>query len=149
MQIDTKAMGRLDIDERQIIHFPEGLYGFESYRDFALLDSEQPPFYWLQSLSAVEVAFVLMRPEVIRPDYSLDAHEADLQALGDPSEDELLTFGIVRIPEEQSRMTVNLQGPVVINKNTREGRQIVSTNPEWGVRHYILEELGRRRDEAC
>ena len=56
----TKPFGNMELDERQRIRLPFGLLGFESLHDYALLDAEQAPFYWLQSLEVVEIAFVLI-----------------------------------------------------------------------------------------
>ncbi len=62
----TKPFGSVELDERQRIRFPFGVLGFESLHDYALLDADQAPFYWLQSLEVVEIAFVLIEPRVFR-----------------------------------------------------------------------------------
>ena len=59
-----------------------------------------------------------------------------------------LVFAIVTIPENSSMMTANLQGPLILNRRTREGRQSISGNPRWGVRHVILDELARTKQGA-
>lgn len=46
-------------------------------------------------------------------------------------------------------MTANLQGPLVINRKTRVGRQCISNNPKWGIRHLILEEMKVVRQGTC
>ena len=41
MKIDTKYFGEIEIDNDKIIHFENGIMGFEEYKDFTLLyDSE-------------------------------------------------------------------------------------------------------------
>ncbi len=147
--IQTKQYGTVEIDERQIIDFPAGLFGFERLCRFALLDSHRPPFYILQSLEEPATAFVLIDPMVFRPDYTLDVTEEDLEAVGAEDVQELLVFAIVTIPDDERLMTANLQGPLVINRKRRVGRQTISTNPSWGLRHTILEELERLRTNAC
>lgn len=146
----TKAFGEVELDERQRLLFPAGLLGFEHLREFALLDAEQAPFYWLQSLEAVEIAFVLIDPRVFRPDYSPGVGPEELAELGASSPAEVLDFAIVTIPEDPRRMTANLQGPVLVNRGSRVGRQFISTDPRWQVRHPILEELAQgRREPSC
>jgi flagellar assembly factor FliW len=117
------------------------LFGFEELREFALLDASQPPFYWLQSIERVEVAFVLIDPHFFRPDYSPDVDTGELEEIGTPQGEDSLVLSIVNIPENSSLMTANLQGPLILNRRTRQGRQSISTNPRWGVRHVILAEL--------
>jgi len=148
MKIRTKPYGEMEIEDRQRIIFPRGVFGFEELREFALLDASQPPFYWLQSLQRVEVAFVLIDPLFFRPDYTPDVDPSELLEIEVSKPDDMLLFAIVTIPEDSSRMTANLQGPLVINRRTSVGRQSISMNPQWGVRHAILEELALARRGA-
>lgn len=143
MEVDTKAYGRIDVDERQKVRFPNGLFGFENHREFVLLDAEQPPFYWLQSLEEVSVAFVLISPFIFRPDYKLEIPDGDLDEIELTDENDMLLFAIVTIPANQQDMTANLQGPLIINRKNKIARQSISTNSQWQVRHSIAEELAR------
>ncbi len=151
MKVQTKAYGLVDVDERQRIFFPKGLLGFENLREYILLDAAQQPFYWLQSRDVPEIAFVLISPSIFRPDYTPDVHETELEEidLNSESGDDILVFTIVTIPEEHSKMTANLQGPVIINRKTRYARQCISINPEWKTKHLILEELAGVRKAPC
>jgi flagellar assembly factor FliW len=151
MEIMTKAYGAVDIDEKQIIHFPSGLFGFETLREFALLDAEQKPFFWLQSLEVEQIAFILINPIIFRPDYKPEIVKEELQELGLRNEDDdrYLLFSIVTIPADQSQMTANLQGPVVINRENRWGKQFISTSQDWKVRHNIMKELASQRNNSC
>ena len=141
IEIGSKAYGRISVEDRQVIHFPVGLYGFESLHGYALLDSDQPPFYWLQSIEDPDIAFVLVNPYVIRRDYVLDVSESDLEDIGNPVPEDLLVFAIVTVPEERQKTSCNLQGPIIINRRTRLGRQAISLDPRWRTKHYVLEEL--------
>ncbi len=139
----TKPFGSMELDERQKVLLPFGLLGFESLHEYALLDAEQTPFYWLQSLEVVEIAFVLIEPRVFRPDYSPGAAPEDLAEIGILKPEDALVFSIVTIPEDPRLMTANLQGPLLINRETRTGRQCISADPRWQVRHPVLTELQR------
>jgi flagellar assembly factor FliW len=149
MKVLSKPYGEIEVDERQKVRFPSGLFGFEALREFVLLDATQQPFYWLQSLEEPSVAFVLIDPLMFRPDYSPDAEPEEIAEIGVASPDDLLVLAIVTIPESQKGMTANLQGPLLINRRARLGRQSISTNPRWGTRHAILEELAVARQGAC
>ena len=150
MKVLTKAYGEIDIEDRQRIVFPRGIFGFEDLRDFALFDAQQEPFYWLQSLERVEVAFVLIDPHFFRPDYTPDVDRQELEEIGIASAEDVLLFAIVTIPDAASRMTANLQGPIIVNRTSHVGRQSISTNPLWGVRHAIMDEIAHaRQGTAC
>ena len=149
MEVNSKPYGVIEVDERQKIHFPFGILGFEHLKWYVLLDAQQPPFYWLQSIESSETAFVLIDPLFFRPDYGLDVAEEDLHEIGIQERDGIITFAIVTIPQNQELMTANLQGPIIIDPKLHVGRQSISLNPAWKVRHYIREELTQVRDEAC
>jgi flagellar assembly factor FliW len=144
VKVSTKAYGLIDVDERQAISFPSGLYGFETLRDYVLLDAERQPFYWLQSLDSEQTAFILVNPFLFRPDYELDMSDDELQEIGLKSPEKALIFAIVTLPAGGGPMTANLQGPLIINRENRTGRQAVLTDPRWQTRHSIIDELARK-----
>ena len=149
MKVHSRPYGDIDLDERQRISLPWGLLGFEDLRDWVLLDATQPPFYWLQSLERTEVAFVLIDPLMFRPDYVTGADPAELAGLDLADPGDALVLVIVTVPGEGARMTANLQGPLVVNRRSRTGRQVVSGDLRWGVRHVIADELAAHRATAC
>ncbi len=149
MRIDTKAYGIIDIDERQKIIFPFGLLGFENLKTYCLMDAEHAPFYWLQSIDAKEIAFVLIDPLVFRPDYNPDIPEEELREIGINDVQDMLVFSIVTIPNDQTKMTANLQGPLLIARHQRIGKQCISRDPRWKVRHLILEEFAAIKEPSC
>jgi len=142
-RIRTRPFGEISIDERQIISFPEGIPGFDYIKAFALLDSvdEYSPFKWLQACDEENIAFVVIRPADFLEDYAPDIPQSDIESVGAASIDELLIFSIVTIPEDPSKMTANLQGPVIINPENRIGRQAISISERYFVRHLILDEM--------
>jgi len=141
MTIDSKPYGEIEISERQVITFPIGIFGFEDFHRYALLDSGQPPFYWLQSLDEAGLAFIIVNPYVFRPDYVLDVPGEDLAGIEYESDEDVLVFAIVTIPEDEMRMSANLQGPVIINRVRQLGRQSISLNQSWKTKHFIMDEL--------
>ena len=149
MRVETKPYGTVEIDERQKIFFPYGILGFEKLKHYVLLDARQQPFYWLQSSDAVEVAFVLINPRIFQPEYILEVQPDELEEIGIENIEDALDFVIVTIPEDPSKMTANLQGPIIVNRNTRVGRQSISLNQKWMVRHVIMEELAAVEQNTC
>ena len=143
MKVATKAYGLINVDERQKIIFPQGLLGFETLRDYVLLDAERQPFYWLQSLDNDQVAFILVNPFIFRPDFeaNIDNDELGFIGLSDPKT--ALIFSIVTSLADGSPMTANLQGPLIINRETRTGLQVVLTDPRWKTKHDIIAELSQ------
>lgn len=141
MKLATKAYGQIEVDENQRITFPLGLFGFESFKEYVLLDSERPPFYWLQSVDVEQIAFVLINPFLFRPDYEMNIENEELFPIGITDPGKALIFSIVTIPHDGKPLTANLQGPLVINKENRLGIQAVLTDPRWKTKHDIIAEM--------
>ena len=140
MKVQSKAFGLIDVDERQKVSFPTGLFGFESIKEYILIDAERQPFFWLQSLEAEHIAFILINPFLFRQDYELDIDEELVSEIGIKNPEDALIFAIVTIPPT-GPMTANLQGPLVINRDSRLGIQAVLTDSRWKTKHDILAEL--------
>ncbi|MCL1835927.1 MAG: flagellar assembly protein FliW [Treponema sp.] len=141
MKVATKAYGLIDVDERQKIIFPQGLLGFETLKDYLLLDAERQPFYWLQSMDEEQVAFILVNPFLFRPDYEVNIGNEELADISLHSPEKALIFSIVTIPSDAGPMTANLQGPLIINRDNRTGKQAVLSDTRWRTRHDIMAEL--------
>ena len=148
MKIATKAYGHIDVNERQRISFPAGLLGFESFKDYVLLDAERQPFYWLQSLDVEQIAFVLINPFLFRPDYEMNIDNEELLPIGIIDPGKALIFSIVTIPTDAGPMTANLQGPLVINRDTHQGIQAVLTDSRWKTKHDIIAEFQAVKQQA-
>ena len=142
MKVDTKAFGLIDVNEQQQkVTIPLGLYGFEDYREYVIMDAEHQPFYWLQSVDDREIAFVLINPFLFRPDYEVNIANEELEEIGINSPEKALIFSIVTIPPDGSPMTANLQGPLVINRDNMTGKQAILSDVRWRTRHDIIEEM--------
>ena len=141
VKVKTKAYGLIEIEENQRITFPQGLFGFEPYKEYALIDAEQQPFFWLQSIDAEQVAFVLINPFLFRPDYEMNIDNEELLPIGITDPGKALIFSIVTIPGDGGPMTANLQGPLVINRDNRLGLQAILTDSRWKTKHDIIAEL--------
>lgn len=152
MEVKTKAYGNIEVSERQMISLSKGLFGFEGLTEFVLIDAKQKPFLILQSLEDVEVAFILIDPGFFRDDYipSISSGELEEIGLAGESEENCLILAVVTIPSGgEGPITANLQGPLVLNREKRTGRQFIAGNPQWETRHNILEELARKRTAQC
>ena len=143
MKVETSRFGTLDISEKEIVRFPEGLYGFEKETEFTLLPfnpNVESPMEWMQSLKSAHLAFVVTDPYLYQPDYKLKLSEEDKKRVELEEGDMYLTRAIVTIPENYSEMTANLIAPLVINKDKGVAKQFVLTNMDYDTRHYLLPE---------
>lgn len=147
MQIQTKTMGTVEIDDAQKILFPEGLFGFEDMKEFALLDSETKPFYYLQSIQESQLAFLVVDPFIFCQNYEVDIPDSNLAKIRIESPNEILIFSIITAPKDGGEITANLQGPVIINKKARMAMQVISDDPRWTTKHSLLPK--NQKEAAC
>lgn len=113
-------------DGLQAIRFEEGMIGCPDWREFLLLDVEKNgALGMLVSLDEPFVAFPVMEPERVHPEYAPTLFEADLEALGAEGNNDLRILVIVNIPQDVEEATVNLLGPLVVHGHSGNARQIV------------------------
>jgi flagellar assembly factor FliW len=137
MNVNTTRFGMVDIDESRVITFPTGLLGFSTFRRFALLQpDDEGIFFWLQSLDAPDLAFVVTDPSLWVEDYEATIRREQMDELQLDSIDGAQVFVIVN--KYDNALTANLQGPLVINLKNHTAMQLVLAEKRWTTRHEIV-----------
>jgi flagellar assembly factor FliW len=138
MIVQTSRFGPVDVDADRLITFARGILGFPKYKRYALIQPEaDSSFYWLQSVEAADLAFVVTDPLLFVPDYQIPLREETRQDLGltDLSEASVLVI----VNKVGDLLTANLQGPLVIHATSRAAAQIVISEKKYQTRHPILQ----------
>jgi flagellar assembly factor FliW len=120
---------------------PSGLIGFSDVQRVELIyNPEELPLMWLRAVENHAINFIIIEPQGLVPDYTVELGEDDAALLEISSADDALLFNIVRFrPEYPEAATVNLIGPIVVNRRTLVGRQVVIANfAEYSARHPLL-----------
>ena len=119
----------------------DGLFGFPDVVSMEIVfDKEEWPFMWIQEKNKQGMRFIVIEPSGdIIPNYLVEISDADVKSLGITGIDDTMILNIVTLnPEYPGRISVNLVGPIVINRKTRMGRQcILSNHEEYSARHVI------------
>ncbi len=127
MKLNTPYLGEIEYNLEEIIIFENGLYGFEEKQEFILVNLEDPdfPFNWLQSIDDENLSFVLTSPFLFINDYEFDLSDNVTNELEIKNHEDVLILSTVVLNEELEESTINLQAPIVINRNTNKGKQII------------------------
>lgn len=134
-QVPTTRFGNVSYSQDHLVRFPEGMIGFVRFKDYILIESSQMPLmFWLQSIDHPEIAFPLMEPWFFKRDYVAQVSEADKLSLALDDGNKLKTFVVMTIPDEMSRMTVNLKAPILINIDKALGVQGIQQEKSFEVR---------------
>jgi flagellar assembly factor FliW len=145
MTVQTSRFGQLEIQDTDVLFFPEGLLGFSELRYFVLLEDPQDEiFVWLQSTETPNIAFPVLEPEFFIPNYKLTLAKNDLEAMGLKTQEKLRSFSIITIPEDAKLMTANLKAPIVIHITSRVSRQCVLQDNSLQIREPIFSMLQQR-----
>ena len=121
---------------------PQGVPGFPECRDFILLDHQPVSlFRWLQSLDLPELAFVVIDPVRVVPDYPVERVRGLLAALGFTAADEAELLAICTFPAKPAEPTVNLMAPIAISPSTRLGAQLILHDASFGARETFLDRV--------
>jgi flagellar assembly factor FliW len=142
MIIETSRFGPLEVDERRLIQFPKGILGFPDQQEYALIQTaENSVFYWLQAVKRPDLAFVVCDPRLFVPDYVVPVKLEELTQIGlsEPSSAQVFTI----VNKVDGLLTGNLQGPLVINVETRAGRQLVLSDRRYSTRHPLMHLAGK------
>ena len=146
MELITKARGKITVTEDHLITIPAGLFGFEQYPKYALVDSDYEPFLWLQSCEDPNLAFLIVDPFLICSEYETDIDDASLKKIGITKPEDIIIMTIVTVPHDGSAITANLQGPLVINKNNHECMQAILNDNRWSTKVDIVKALNKKGD---
>ncbi|MEJ2635659.1 MAG: flagellar assembly protein FliW [Calditrichia bacterium] len=137
MKVVTRQFGELEVSEENIIHFPQGIIGFEDYKKFIIInDEDSEPFRWLISLDKEEFGFPVLNPLLVKKEY-LEHFPPKLSKELNSKETLADLFCVVTLKGEDGKMTVNLKGPIIIDYSVKEGKQVILTPEELPVSYAI------------
>jgi flagellar assembly factor FliW len=135
--IETSNLECVPVNSENVIHMPSGLLGFENLKRFVVLSNpEEAPFSWLQVIDDNSLSFLVLPPFEAIPEYKPELSDDDVAYLGLKKADDALIYNIVTL--RPGNATINLKGPIIINRFTLRGKQVVLQNAsKWSVRHPL------------
>lgn len=151
MVIETKYLGKMDIDEEKIILFENGIPGFIDEKEFIILDIPgNDLLQLLQSLRSPHLAFFIANPHQFDQSYHFILPESVLEALQITTEEEVIILSIMTINEPFHTSTINLQAPIIINYRTRLGKQIILNEERFSMKTAISSpKQTEKGDSSC
>ncbi len=142
MQIETLRFGTIEIDQKKIVNFKQGLPGLDDYHDFIILQFEEGnPINWLQSTESSDICLPIINTFLIKKDYIFDIADDDVAELKIDGPEDIFIFSVIVVPESLEQMTANLAAPIIINSKTGAAKQILLSTGNYNVRHPIFAAL--------
>lgn len=141
MKVLSKIHGEIDYNEKDIIVFKKGIPGFIDLNKFILVNLEEyEPFKLLQSLENTEVALIVTSPYEFNKNYEIRLKEETIKSLDIKDPSEALMIVTITLNSDVNKITMNLQGPIVINTSNNLGEQIILDDSKYNVKTPIMKE---------
>lgn len=150
MKINTRIFGEVEIAEEKILTFEKGIIGFPDLKHFTMIyDEEQgndAGIRYLQSVEEPAFAMPVMDPLVVKADYDPEVNDELLSGLGNLTAENILVLVTVTVPSDITKLSVNLQGPIIVNVDERKAAQIIVDSSEYPVKYFVYDVLKGRKD---
>ena len=138
MKLQTTRFGAVDIDSELILTFTQPIIGFPEQRRFVLLPAgEGSSVKWLQSVESGELAFLVMDPRTVMPDYAVDLGGSELAELAAESVSALDIYTLVVVPQDRSLVRTNLKAPIMVNPRHRLAKQTILERSDYPVQYLL------------
>lgn len=141
IKIETKYLEELEVENENILSFPNGILGFENSTCFVLIDfPNNSLFKFLQDVDNVDICFILINPWDFFEDYEIDIPDKELDTidLNPQIENSLEVYSIVTLGNSLNESTANLLAPIIINIKSKIGKQYVLTYTSYSTKHKLI-----------
>jgi len=137
--MDLSRFGAVERDRDMLLHLPAGLLGFPDIKHYLIVDTDREvPLKWLQARDEPHLAFVITDPFALLPDYAVELTRLDLMDVEAHSTTDLFLLALVTLPRATTDYpTVNLQGPVLVNRANGWAKQLVLVEGPYHTHHPL------------
>lgn len=124
----------MEVDPEKIFTFHEGIPGLKGITKYFLVESDDlAPFKWLQACEPARnsrpsdpyLSLMMLDPIFIDPQYHVNIPKEHADSLKVEDSSDLFIQSLIVVPQDPKDMTANLLAPLVFNKKSRLGMQIV------------------------
>ena len=151
MRVQTKFFGEVELPEEKIITLERGLIGLEDYKKYTILydeEKEESNISWFQSCDEPTLALPVIKPWLVKEEYNPMVEDELLKGIGELTEENLVILLTMTVPEDITKMSVNLKAPIIINADTCKGAQIIAENDDYEVKYKVYDLFKKRSEEA-
>lgn len=122
---------------------PQGIIGFRDYTQAELVYlPDHLPFLWMKLSNGKDtVHFVVIEPAGLIADYTPEVFDDDAAQLDLRDSSEAMVLNVVTLEQQRPlEAKVNLIGPILVNRRTKIGRQLVISNySRYSAHHPLVE----------
>ena len=90
----------------------------------------------------------MIKPWLVKEEYNPTVEDELLKGIGELTEENLVILLTMTVPEDITKMSVNLKAPIIINADTCKGAQIIAENDDYEVKYKVYDLFKKRSEEA-
>jgi len=126
-------------NEKVIIYFKDGIYGFEDIKEYILLQEDDSKTIWsLRAAHSSSPSLIVLNPYMIMDEYEPVLPPEELSCIGNPDAGDLCFLSVAALKENMEDSVVNLKSPLVINVKTRQAKQVILENNDYPLRFKLF-----------
>ena len=146
MKISNGHIGEIEVDEGNVITFPEGMLGLPRYKRYVIVQGNgMAPFLRLQCIDEPSISFLTIDPAFADQGYRTYVEAQDRDNLFIESSEDTVLLVVCTVSKDGSDLTCNLQAPVIINHKAMTGKQVVLLDSPYSIRHSLVKGKQEKR----
>jgi len=80
----------------------------------------------------------ITNPLIFKQDYEIKVLRTDMEDLEVTDFKNVFQFVIVTVPHDPSKMTANMKGPILINTENNQAKQLILDDPELEIKFRLI-----------
>jgi len=148
MKIETRKFGTLDVAHEQTVKFIQPIIGFPGFTQYVVINTGQT-VSWLQSLEDASIAFPIVNPFNVMPDYDIEIPTLEAEALQLNGAQDAELWTVTVLAENASDVRTNLRTPIVINRRNGLAKQVVLSDNRLPLKYYFAVEAETSNKEVA
>lgn len=140
MELNSKHHGVINYSEEDIIFFKNGLPGFEDLRKFIIFPLKDNDSFSIIHSVEKDLGIILISPFMVKENYEFKLKENIVEELKIKEPNEVMVYTTVTLNSNIEKITANLKAPIVINRFSKLGKQIIIDNESYKIKEPIFKE---------
>ncbi|GAA0121415.1 flagellar assembly protein FliW [Clostridium faecium] len=140
MELNSKHHGVIRYNEEDVIFFKNGLPGFENLKKFIIFPlKDNDSFTVIHSIDD-DLGIILISPFMVKEDYEFKLNENVIDELKITEPTDVMVYTTVTLNSNIEKITTNLKAPIIINRFSKLGKQIIIDNESYKIKEPIFKE---------
>ena len=144
--IQSTRFGQVEVADKAVIEFPNGLIGLGGSRYALLAREEDSSFIWLHSVDDPSLAVPITNPFQFFNGYEVVVSDDEAERIGIASPEQADVYVTVTAADALEDFSANLRAPILISRGI--GHQVINESDDAPVRASLFADLAGKMAEV-